>query len=72
MKAFVRDSQRDSWDALLIVVVIGTMMSAAETLGEIAYLPLYAFLAIEFARERLRRRQRSKALLGGARSKGSR
>ena len=72
MKSFVREHQRDRWDPLLIGVVIGTMMFAAETLGEIAYLPVYAFLAIEFARRRLWRRQSSKALLGGARSRGNR
>jgi hypothetical protein len=72
MKSFVRDSERNGWDALRIVVIIGTMMFAAETLGEIAYLPLYGFLAIEFTRKHLLRRQRSKALLGGDRSTGSR
>jgi hypothetical protein len=72
MKFFVRESERDSWDALRIVVVIGTMMFAAETVGEIAYLPLYAFLAIEFVRSRLWRRRNPRALLGADRSKGSR
>lgn len=56
MKSFVRDIQKHEWDSLSIGIVIGMMMFAAETLGEIAYLPLYAFLAIEFARRRLRRR----------------
>jgi hypothetical protein len=55
----------------MIVVVIGNMMLAAETLGEIAYVPLYAFLAIEFVRERLWRRRRSKALPGATRSTGN-
>lgn len=71
MKSFVRERQRGPWDALLIVVVIGNMMLAAETFGEIAYLPLYAFLAIEFVRGRLWRRRSSKELPDGARSKGS-
>ncbi|HEV2789845.1 MAG TPA: hypothetical protein VGV69_00925 [Solirubrobacterales bacterium] len=57
---------------MLIATVIGTMMIAAEELGEIAYLPLYVFLAIEFAKGRLRRRRKAKALLGGARNMGSR
>ena len=56
----------------MIVVPIGTMMFAAEALGEIAYLPLYVFLAIGVVRGRLRRRERSKALLGAARNTGSR
>jgi hypothetical protein len=72
MKSFVRENQGDSRDPLLIVALIGTMMFAAEELGEIAYLPLYAFLAIEWTRRYMRRRQRSKALLGEARSKGNR
>jgi hypothetical protein len=56
MKFFVRDPQESGWDPLAIVVVIGAMMFAAEALGEIAYLPLYGFLAIEWTRRRLRRR----------------
>lgn len=55
MKSFVRDRNRDSWDLVVLGIVIGTMMFAAETLGEIAYLPVYAFLAFELAK-RLRRR----------------
>lgn len=72
MRPFVRDNQSVHWDPLLVGVVIGTMMFAAESLGEIAYLPLYAFLAVEFVRRRLWRRRRSKARLGATRSKGSR
>jgi hypothetical protein len=55
----------------VIVACIGTMMLAAEQLGEIAYLPLYAFLAIEWAKGWRRRRGRSKALPGGARNTGN-
>jgi hypothetical protein len=58
MKSFVRESNRNSRDPLLIVAFIGTMMFAAEELGEIAYLPLYAFLVIEWTRGFMRRRQR--------------
>lgn len=72
MKSFVREIREYKWDALSIGILMGTMMFAAETLGEVAYLPLYAFLAIEFARRLRRRREGSKALLGGARSTGSR
>jgi hypothetical protein len=50
MRSFVRGSQNDHWDRVLIGIAIGTMMFAVETLGEIAYLPLYAFLAIESAK----------------------
>jgi len=71
MKAFVR-SKEAHWDPLAIGIVIGVMMFAAETLGELAYVPLLAFLAIEFARHHPRRWQRAKALLGAGRSKGSR
>ncbi len=39
----------------MLGIVIGTMMFAAETFGEIAYLPVYAFLALELAK-RLRKR----------------
>jgi hypothetical protein len=56
VKAFVRDHQSDNWDRVLIGIAIGTMMVAVETVGEIAYLPLYAFLAIEFAKVLRRRR----------------
>jgi hypothetical protein len=55
MKAFVRDRRRDSWDPVRLGVFIGTMMYAAETFGEIAYLPVYGFLAFELAK-RFRRR----------------
>lgn len=72
MKSFVRGDQRDAGDALVIAAVIGTMMFAAEELGEVAYVPLCAFLAIEFTKDRLQRRQRSKALLGAGRSRDSR
>lgn len=73
MKAFVRSSQNDRWDPVTIAVAMGLMMVAVEKLGEIAYLPLCAFLAIESVKEVLRwRRRRSKALLGADRSTGSR
>ncbi|HEX5983506.1 MAG TPA: hypothetical protein VFY69_04800 [Solirubrobacterales bacterium] len=57
MKSFVRDIREYKWDPLSIGMVIGMMMFAVDTLGEIAYLPLYAFLAFEFAKTRLRRRR---------------
>jgi hypothetical protein len=55
VKAFVRDRNRDSWDPVRLGIFIGTMMFAAETLGEVAYLPVYAFLAFELAK-RFRKR----------------
>jgi hypothetical protein len=57
MRSFVREIHADLRDSLAIAAIIGTMMFAAEALGEIAYVPLYAFLAIEFTRRRLRRRR---------------
>lgn len=72
MKAFVRDDKNDPWDPVLLAVVIGNLMFAAETFGEIAYLPVYAILAIEFAKRLRRRRRSSKALLDADRSTGSR
>jgi hypothetical protein len=57
VKSFVREIHEDLRDPLAIAAIIGTMMFAVEALGEIAYLPLYAFLAIEFTRRRLRRRR---------------
>jgi hypothetical protein len=72
MKPFVRERQIYREDPLLITAVIGTMMFAAQELGEIAYLPLFAFLAIEWTRGYMRRRERAKALLDAARSRGSR
>ena len=58
MKAFVLEDKNDLWDPILLAIVIGNLMFAAETFGEIAYLPVYAFLAIEFAK-RLRSRRAS-------------
>ena len=72
MTSFVRNRQRAGWDPVTIAIAMGLMMVAAETLGEIAYLPLCVFLAIESAKEFLRWRQRPKALLDADRSKGSR
>lgn len=57
---------------MTIAVVMGLMMLAAETFGEIAYLPVCAFLAIESAKELLQWRRGSKALLDATRSTGSR
>lgn len=48
------------------------LVLGAEAVGEIAYLPLFVFLVIQVVRVRLRRRREAKALLGGARSTGSR
>lgn len=72
MKSFVRNTQNARWDPVTIAIVMGLMMGAAETLGEIAYLPLCVFLAIESAKEFRRWRRGSKALLDADRSKGSR
>lgn len=73
MKSFVRSGQIDRWDPVTIAVAMGLMMVAVEKLGEIAYLPLCVFLAIESAKELLRWwRRRSKALLDADRSRGSR
>lgn len=72
MKAFVRENKNDPWDPILLAIVIGNLMFAAETFGEIAYVPVYAFLAIEFAKRLRKRRRASRALLGAARNTGSR
>ena len=72
MKSFVSKREGVRWDPVTIAVAMGLMMIAAETLGEIAYLPLCVFLAIESAKEFSRWRQRSKELLDADRSRGSR
>jgi hypothetical protein len=72
MKSFVFNRQRLGSDPVTIAVAMGVMMVAAEKLGEIAYLPLCVFLAIESAKEFVRWRRGSKALLDADRSKGSR
>lgn len=71
MKAFVRED-KNAWDPILLAVVIGNLMFAAETFGEIAYLPVCAFVAVEYAKRLQRRRRSPKALLDADRSTGSR
>jgi hypothetical protein len=58
MKAFVRERKKISVDPVILAVATGLMMVAVETLGEIAYLPLCVFLAIESAKEFLLWRRR--------------
>jgi hypothetical protein len=76
MKAFVRKIGEDErWLAAVIGVLVITLWLAAEATNELAYLLLYGALAIGYGRKWLRQigaKRRAKALLGAARSKGSR
>ena len=75
MKAFVRKiRESERWLAVLIGVLAVALVLAAEATNELAYLLLIGALAIQYARKWVadRRERRSKALLGGARSTGSR
>lgn len=74
MKSFVREKQSELRLVLLVGVLIVALMLAAEATNELAYLLVYALLAIQYARKWWRQsaRKRPKALLGADRSKGSR
>jgi uncharacterized protein (DUF983 family) len=61
MKPFVRDHGDDTRIAFAVVVA-GTVVIAGEMVTELAYLPLYAFIAIELVRHGLRRSRKEKAL----------
>jgi len=54
MKPFVRE-HRDDLKALMAALVGGVVVIAGETISELAYLPLYAFIAIALVWQRLRR-----------------
>jgi hypothetical protein len=73
MKSFVRDRHDEILFGIVGVAVLVLGLGVL-FFGEAAYLVFYIFLAGWYAaqRVRLRRRDRSKALLGGARSTGSR
>jgi hypothetical protein len=74
MKSFVRDREDDRWLFILIGVLTITIFLLANAVGEIVYLPLLLLYSIQLARDYFRQRaeKRSKALLGVARSRGSR
>lgn len=75
MKAFVRKvEESERWLVVLIGVLTLALLLAAEATNGLAYLPFYAILAFDCARRGLRQiaRKRAKALLGAARSRGSR
>lgn len=74
MKSFVREIQGEQRCAVLIGVLLIALFLAAEATNELAYLLVYALLAIQYARKwwREKRRGRAKALLDADRSKGSR
>jgi hypothetical protein len=75
MKSFVRKlGQSERRMAVAIGLLTVPVFLAAEATNGLAYLPFYAVLAIDCARQGLRYlgRKRSKALLGAGRSKGSR
>ena len=74
MKSFVRDKDDDRWVFILIGALLVALLLLANAIGEIVYLPLLVLYSIQQARDYFRRRaeKRSKALLGGARSTGSR
>lgn len=54
MKPFVRE-HRDDLKALMAALVGGIVVIVGETISELAYLPLYAFIAVALAWQRLRR-----------------
>jgi nicotinamide riboside transporter PnuC len=75
MKSFVRKiEESERWLAVVAGVLLIALFLAAEATNELAYLLLYALLAIQYARKwwREKRWKGSKALLGGVRNKGSR
>jgi len=74
MKAFVRKLEdSDRWLAFTLGLLTLVLFLAAEATNGLAYLPFYAVLLIDLAKRGARRiRKRSKALLGAARSTGSR
>jgi hypothetical protein len=75
MKSFVRKIGEDErWLAAVIGVLTIMFFLAAEATNGLAYLPLYAIFAGDYARRGLRQiaGKRAKALLDADRSKGSR
>ena len=76
MKAFVRKIEESKRWFVAVVGVLGVaLFLAGEATNGLAYLPVYVVFAIPYGRDALRwisDRKRAKALLGEARSKGSR
>jgi hypothetical protein len=75
MKSFVRKIEEDDrWLAAVIGVLAVALVLAGEATNGLAYLPVYAVFAIQCGKDGLRQiaKKRSKALLGGDRSTGSR
>jgi membrane protein implicated in regulation of membrane protease activity len=75
MKSFVRKIGEDErWFAAVVGVLVSVLWLAAEATNELAYLLLYAAMAIQYGRKWLRQiaRRRSKELPGAARNTGSR
>jgi len=51
MKSIVRDTHSDRWFAVLIGVLTVALVLAAEATNELAYLLVYAALAVQYARK---------------------
>lgn len=73
MKSFVRNNHDEFLFGFVGAAVLALGLGVL-FFGEAAYLVFYVFLGVLYAVQklRLRRQKRSKALLGGARSTGSR
>jgi uncharacterized membrane protein YbaN (DUF454 family) len=74
MKSFVRVKENHRWIFILIGVLAVVIVFLGNTVSELVYLPLLLLYAFQEARGHFRQRgdRRAKALLGGARSTGSR
>lgn len=75
MKSFVRKIGEDErWFVVVIGLLTIMFFLAAEATNGLAYLPLYAIFAGDYARRGVQwiAKRRSKALLGGARNTGNR
>jgi hypothetical protein len=74
VKSFVRGKEDDRWVFILIGALTIAIFLLANAVGEIVYLPLLLLYATVQARDYFRQRaeRRARALLGEARSKGSR
>jgi uncharacterized membrane protein len=74
MKAFVLENQSERRLGILAGALLIALFLAAEATNELAYLLIYALMAIQYARKlwREKRQGSSKALLDAARNKDSR
>ncbi len=74
MKSIVRGREDDRRVFILIGALVIAIFLLANAVGEIVYLPLLLLYSILQARDYFRQRaeRRARALLGGARSRGSR